>query len=82
MEEGGLTVPKTHDLLDLEAALAPHHPSLRLLRRGLRFLTHFAVETRYPGANATKRQAASAFRWAGRVRTQVRALLGLRSRRK
>jgi HEPN domain-containing protein/predicted nucleotidyltransferase len=76
MEEAGLSIPKTHELTDLR----PHHPSLGSLRRGLQFLTHFAVETRYPGDSATRRQATSALRWAGRVRTTVRALLGIRPR--
>jgi HEPN domain-containing protein len=78
MEEAGLRVPKTHNLLDLQMALRSHHPSLRSLRRGLHFLTPFAVDTRYPDDNATKRQAESALRWAGRVRAEARALLGLR----
>jgi HEPN domain-containing protein len=82
MEEVGLTVPKTHDLLDLQTSLAPHHPSLHSLRRGLRFLTHFAVDTRYPGDCATKRQAEAALRWAKRVRTEARKLLGIPPRRK
>ena len=32
----------------------------------------FTVETRYPGDNASKRQAASALRWAGKVRHACR----------
>jgi hypothetical protein len=80
MEEAGLVVPKTHFLDKLLRAIAPHHPTLRLLRRGLLFLTVFAVETRYPGSNASKRQSVAALRWARRVRTQARALLGIRNR--
>ena len=45
------------------------------------FLTDFAVEYRYPGDNASKRQAQAALRWAGRVRDACRALLGIRARR-
>jgi HEPN domain-containing protein len=82
LEELGLVVPKTHDLGDLLPALRPHHPSLGALSRGLDFLTNFAVAIRYPDENASKRQAEAALRWAGRVRTEVRALLGLRPRRK
>lgn len=82
LEELGLTIPKTHDLDYLLALLLPHHSSLRSLRRGLIFLTDFAVDTRYPGNNASKRQAASALRWMDRVRTVARALLGIRVRRK
>jgi hypothetical protein len=81
MEELGLSVPKTHYLDTLLAALAPHHPTLRPLRRGLLFLTLFAVDVRYPGRSASKRQAAAALRWADRVRTAARALLGIRDRR-
>jgi HEPN domain-containing protein len=77
LEEGGLAVPRTHLLKDVLALLLPHHPSLAGLRRGLTFLTRFAVETRYPGDNASKRQAASALRWAGKVRHACRNLLRL-----
>src|SRR5436309_747348 len=73
MEERGLLVPKTHDLDQLLADLLPHHPTLRSLRRGLLFLSDFAVDVRYPGNNASKRQAVAALRWADRVRTQARA---------
>jgi len=43
----------------------------------LEFLTRFAVETRYPGDDASKRQAEAALRWAERVRTAVRTILKL-----
>jgi HEPN domain-containing protein len=75
--ELGASTPRTHNLDDLLGLLLPHCPALRALRRGLIFLTDFAVETRYPGENATKRQAEAAWRWATRIRTAVRPLLGL-----
>ena len=78
LAELSLPVPKTHVLKNLLALLLPHHPSLAGLRRGCTFLTRFAVETRYPGDHANKRQAASALRWADRVRGECRHLLGLR----
>jgi HEPN domain-containing protein len=81
LEELGLTVPKLHDLDHLRALLLPHHPGLRSLRRGLQFLTNFAVTIRYPGDNASKRQAVAALRWAERVRSVCRGLLGIRPRR-
>lgn len=77
LEELALRVPRTHNLEDLLSLLLPHHPKLKALRRGLIFLTDFAVETRYPGDNANKRQAAAAVRWATKVREVVRPLLGL-----
>ena len=80
MEELGLTIPRTHILKDLLTLLQPNYPSLSGLRRGLVFLTRFAVGTRYPGSNANKCEAATALRWAGKVRTALRTLLGIRSR--
>ena len=77
IEEAGLSVPYTHLLKDLLTLLRPHHPSLGLLRRGLVFLTRFAVGTRYPGDNASRRQARAAARWAEQVRAAARVLLGL-----
>lgn len=82
LEQLGLSVPKTHDLERLLGALLPHHPTLRPLRRGLAFLTNFSVAIRYPGERAFKRQAVSALRWAGKVRSACRSLLGIRSPRR
>jgi HEPN domain-containing protein len=81
MEELGLPVPKIHYLAVLLGALLPHHPTLLPLRRGLLFLSKFAVDSRYPGINVRKCQAIAAIRWVERVRTPVRALLGIRARR-
>ena len=82
LEELGLPVPKTHTLVLLLAALASHHPSLRSFRRGLVFLTPFAVDTRYRGDDATKRQAVSAVRLTQKVRDSARQLLGIRTGRR
>ena len=67
LEEMSMSVPKTHDLERLAAMLSPHHTSLRSLRRGLKFLTQFSVDIRYPGDWASKRDAAAALRWAERA---------------
>jgi HEPN domain-containing protein len=75
--EIGLSVPRTHNLDDLHRLLYPLHPVVRSVRRGLMFLTDFAVDVRYPGDTASKRQAAAAIRWVTRVRKVARALLGL-----
>ncbi len=82
LEELGLTVPRNHDLEDLLSRLLPAHSHLRSLRRGCKFLIQFAVDPRYPGFHATKRQAAAALQWAERGRNDARALLGLPRRRK
>ena len=81
LEELGLPVPKTHDLERLRTLLLSHHPALRSFGRGMKFLRQFGVDTRYPGDWATKRDAAASFRWADRVRTAARTLLGIRPRR-
>ncbi|MBY0523093.1 MAG: HEPN domain-containing protein [Gemmataceae bacterium] len=77
LEELGVAIAKTHDLGKLLTVVQPHHPMLPSLKRGLLFLTEFAVDTRYPGNSATKRQAESALRWVDQVRTAARGLLGL-----
>lgn len=76
-----LRIPRTHNLIGLLTLVAPHHPALVTLRRGMHILTRYAVETRYPGESATKRQAISAVKWAIRVRAACRQELGLRDRR-
>src|SRR5271155_1908416 len=72
LEELGAGIPKTHNLVALMPPPVPHHSSLRAFRRGLDYLTRFAVDTRYPGDHASKRQAVSALRWAVRVRDACR----------
>jgi HEPN domain-containing protein len=80
LEELGLAVAKTHDLDKLLGVLLPHYPSLRPLQPGMLILTDFAVDTRYPGNSATKREALSSLQWNARVRVAARTLLGLRTR--
>ena len=77
LQELSLKIPRTHELTDLMGLLLPHHSSLRSLRRGLDFLTRFAVNPRYPGFNASKKQAQAAMRWEKRVGDACRALLGI-----
>src|SRR2546421_10555949 len=60
LEELGLTIPHTHNLVALLPLLVTHHPSLSSFRRSLDYLTRYAVATRYPGKTAPKRQASPA----------------------
>ncbi len=78
LQEFGLVVPRTHNLEELLILLLPHEPTLKMLRRVLVSLGRFAVVYRYPGANATKRQATTALRHAEKVRQEIRGRLGLR----
>jgi HEPN domain-containing protein len=75
--ELSISVPRTHNLDDLHHLLYAHHPLVRSVRRGLMFLSNFAVDVRYPGDSASKRQATAALRWVARVRNLVRLELGL-----
>jgi hypothetical protein len=77
LEDLSLSVAKTHELEDLFDQLLPYYRSLGSFRRGLAFLSNFAVEVCYPGDNASKRQAVSALRWAGKVRHACRDVLGI-----
>src|SRR5438067_12342067 len=52
LEELGLAVPRTHELDRVLSLLRSHYPTLQSLRRGLLFLTRYAVDPRYPGDNA------------------------------
>src|SRR5260221_11054117 len=79
LDELGQRIPKTHELGDLLDLLRLVYPSLGSVGRGLLFLSDFAVDGRYPGTRAAKRQAIAALRWAGQVRDACRAILGLRS---
>lgn len=82
LQEAGSPVPRTHDLEYLLTLLLPRHSALRSLRRGLKFLTRFAIDVRYPDEKGTKRKAHATYRWADKVRDAVRPLLGIRLPRK
>jgi HEPN domain-containing protein len=77
LQDFGLAVPRIHDLENLLLSLLPHDPSLKKLGRSLAALTPFAVDYRYPGDSATKRDAQAALRRTDRVRQEIRRRLGL-----
>ena len=62
LKEAGENVPRTHNLVALLSLVTLHY-RLHSLLRGLKFLTDFAVELRYPPERATKRQRSAAVRW-------------------
>ncbi len=55
LQESGFTIPHTHDLDRLR--MLTNDSTLRNLRRGLMFLTTFAVDVRYPEKDDTLRQS-------------------------
>src|SRR5262245_12256444 len=80
LQELGLPVPKIHELDDRVTMLLARDASLQVVRRGLRGLSRFAVDYRYPGFHANARKAQAALRRAWRIRREVRTRLGLRTR--
>lgn len=80
MCERSLTIPRTHDLNHLLLQLAPTDSTLSQHRRRLLRLADYAVDYRYPGIQASTRQAQSAVRMAIVVRDDVRVRIGLRPR--
>src|SRR5208337_3461203 len=77
LQELGLSIPRTHDLLELVDLLLPHDTTLKSLRRPARSLRKYAVEYRYPGLRATRRQADTAQRHAQELRSTIRSLFGI-----
>jgi HEPN domain-containing protein len=80
LQEWGLPVPKIHELDDLLTMLLPGDATLEVVRRGLRGLSRFAVDYRYPGFHANARKAQTALRRAKRIRLEIRTRLGLRTK--
>ncbi|MFT3878958.1 MAG: HEPN domain-containing protein [Gemmatales bacterium] len=78
LEENHLPIPKTHNLVKLMELLVSLFPKLKSHRRGLDFLTRFAVETRYPNDFASKRQAIASLRWSIKLRLEIRTILKLK----
>jgi len=80
INELALTIPRVHDLERLLGVLLPHDGTLLPLRRVIDGLSEYAVEYRYPGLRATKRQATTAMKKVERVRAEIRRRLGLKLR--
>ena len=64
----GLKVPKTHNLIYLKEQLIKYEPELEFEEDILRDLNQYAVEFRYPGEMATKREAREAIKKANKLR--------------
>jgi len=75
-QENGIRFGKSHDVEELGRMLSGSTPELLLLTDDLKLLSDYAVRYRYPGFDATVRQARSAVEAAKKVRLMVRGLLG------
>ena len=72
LQEVGEPVPRTHDLEALLSLLLPHDASLGPLQRGLKTLTQYGVDFRYPGVRASMKGMQSALRRAQRILREMR----------
>jgi HEPN domain-containing protein len=77
LQESEIPFSRTHDLEALLELCLPVAPAVEQLRKELQWLTVFAVEARYPGFAARKKDAEQSVRIAKRVRTLLRRQLGL-----
>ena len=75
LQECGIHFGKTHDLEGLLQLCMAVFPQLTLLVGDAKLLNDYAVRYRYPGIDATKKQAKLAVTAAGRVRRTVLPLL-------
>lgn len=77
LEEAGLNVPRTHDLVALLQLLLPVEPLWASFAPALRRLNDYAVKFRYPGHVATRADARTALKASRSIRVDVRLSLGL-----
>jgi len=75
VELKGVAVPKTHDLLSIVDLAQPELAHLLLMKQDLELLTAYAVAARYPGENATRRQAQRSLKTARLIRESIRQRL-------
>jgi HEPN domain-containing protein len=78
LEEAGLSVPKTHDLLHLLNLATPTEPLWSSYHSAFSLLVSYAVQTRYPGDSVTKNDARHAIKLCREFRKEARRALGLR----
>ena len=78
LEEAGLSVPKTHDLLHLLNLATPAEPLWSSYNSAFSLLVSYAVQTRYPGNSVTKNDARHALKLCREFRKEARRALGLR----
>ena len=77
LEEVGLNVPKTHDLVALLQLLLSIDPLLSSFAAAFRRLNDYAVKLRYPGHTATRADARQAWKACRSIRANLRLRLGL-----
>jgi len=79
LQEAGIPIPYTHDLVALLNLVLAIEPSWSSLVSDLRALSVFGVVFRYPGVSADRSLARDAVARCKRVRAVIRSGLGLTS---
>ena len=77
LAEGGMSVPRVHDLVALLELVLPREPFWEGFREDLAYLSDFAVNYRYPGEVSDRATALDARRRCRRFREAARKALGL-----
>lgn len=77
LEEAGIAIPRTHDLLVLHQQALTVEPGWTVLQPMLIILNPFAVAYRYPGNLATKADAKDAVKQCREARRVIRQSFGL-----
>jgi len=77
--ESGIPFPRTHDLPALLALLLPRDPLWQSFEAACQTLTQYAVNVRYPGDDATKRDSQEALKFATAIRREAGLALGLKA---
>ena len=75
LQEAGLPIKRTHNLLVLLNDALPAFPFLELMRENLKWLENYAVAFRYPGETASKKNAVAACAFCASIREIIRAHL-------
>lgn len=78
MEEAGLSIPRTHDLVHLLNLVATVEPLWSSYNNALSLLTSYAVHARYPGNSVTGADARHAMKIGKQFRKEARITLGLK----
>lgn len=78
--EAGRAFPRTHDLEGLLNLVVQVEPLLAAFRPVLGTLTAYAVQFRYPGHTATRKDASDALKDCRAIRKELRISLGLNSK--
>ena len=77
LQENGNPIPRIHSLADLLAMVSKIDSSYLMIQVDLNVMETYAVQFRYPGMSAERDEAKKALSAARRVRSFVRAKIGL-----